>query len=484
MNFRIRPLATFFTAALCCFLLVSCAPPKPEPVKTVSIPDGTVDPAVWGKAWPEEYESWKKTALPTPEGKSKYKKGNDGGKIYDRLSEYPFNAILYNGWGFGVEYNEPRGHVSMMKDQWEIDPSRVKAGGVCLSCKTPYAPQLAEKHKLGYFSAPYKDAVAMIPAEHRELGVACIDCHNNKDMTLKISRGFTLGVALKKIGFDEGTMTNQDKRTLVCAQCHVSYIIPKSPDMKSIDVFFPWDGSKWGNIPIENIIKTIRSDKSHAEWTQAVTGFKMGYIRHPEFEMYSTGSVHWMAGASCADCHMPYTRVGSKKISDHRIMSPLKNDLKACQQCHAETPEWLKNQVIAIQDRAASQFIRSGYALAGVAKLFEITHREQAAGKQIDMALYDRAKDHYEEGFYRNLFFAAENSMGFHNPTEAMRILGDAALHAGKAEALLRQALAKAGVNVPVTVDLELPKYTNNRGAKKLMFKPEQEIMDPYGTQR
>jgi nitrite reductase (cytochrome c-552) len=200
--------------------------------------------------------------------------------------------------------------------------------------------------------------------------------------------------------------------------------------------------------------------------------------------MYSTNSVHWMAGVSCADCHMPYTRVGSKKISDHRIMSPLKNDFKACQQCHAETPEWLKNQVIAIQDRAASQFIRSGYALATVAKLFELVHKEQAAGKQIDKALYDPAKDHFEEGFYRNLFFGAENSMGFHNPTEAMRILGDASLHAGLAEGLLRQALAKAGVNVPVKVDLELSKYTNNRGAKKLMFKPEQAIKDPYRLQR
>ncbi|MDD2468642.1 MAG: ammonia-forming cytochrome c nitrite reductase subunit c552, partial [Desulfobulbus sp.] len=135
-------------------------------------------------------------------------------------------------------------------------------------------------------------------------------------------------------------------------------------------------------------------------------------------------------------------------------------------------------------DRAASQFIRSGYAVATVAKLFELTHKQQAAGKQIDKALYDQAKDYYEEGFYRILFFGAENSTGFHNPTEAMRILGDATMNAGKAEALLRQALTKAGVDVPVKIDLELQKYTNNRGAKKLMFKPEQELKDPYAAQK
>ena len=478
---KMKLIATLMAAALCGFMATACSPKKAEQVKAVEIPDGTVDPAVWGKNYPAEYETWKKTAEATPEGKSKYKKGNDGGKVYDKLSEYPFAALLFNGWGFGIEYNEPRGHVQMMKDQAEVDPSRVKAGGSCLTCKTPYAPQLAEKHGLNYFSASYKDAVAMIPKEHQELGVSCIDCHDNKDMSLKISRGFTLNKALQKIGVDQTRFTNQDKRSLVCAQCHVTYTIPKSADMKSQDVFFPWDGSKWGKISIENIIKKIRSDKSYGEWTQAVTGFKMAFIRHPEFEMYSNNSVHWMAGVACADCHMPYTKVGSRKIADHRIMSPLKNDFKACQQCHPESPEWLKNQVIAIQDRAASQYIRSGYALATVAKLFELVHKEQAAGRQIDKNLYDLAKDSYEEGFYRNLFFGAENSIGFHNPTEAMRVLGDATMYAGKAEAMLRQALTKAGVDVPVKVDLELGKYTNNRGTKKLMFKPEQELKDPYG---
>lgn len=480
---KMKVFAPFMAAALCGLLATACAPPKPEQVKGIQIPDGTIDPAVWGKAYPEEYEGWKKTAEATPAGKSKYKKGNDNGQTFDKLSEYPFNALLFNGWGFGVEYNEPRGHFYMLTDQLEVDPSRIKSGGACLTCKTPYASQLAEKYGTDYFSKPYNDVLNLIPKEHQKLGVACIDCHDNKDMTLKLSRGFTLGKGLAKLGVDETKLTNQDKRTLVCAQCHVSYMVQKTPEMKSQDVIFPWEGSKWGNISIENVIKKLRSDQSYGEWTQSVTGFKMAFIRHPEFEMFSNNSVHWMAGVACADCHMPYTKVGSKKISDHRIMSPMKNDFKACQQCHSETPEWLREQVIAIQDRAASQFIRSGYALATVAKLFELTHKEQAAGKQIDKKLYDLAKDHYEEGFYRNLFFGAENSVGFHNPTEAMRMLGDATMHAGKAEGLLRQALTKAGVDVPVKVDLELAKYTNNRGAKKLMFKPEQELKDPYGPQ-
>lgn len=458
-----------------------CAPGKVEPDKTAAVKEGTVDPAEWGKVYPVEYEQWKQTGEPTPAGKSKYKQGYDEGQDRpDKLDEYPFLALLYNGWAFGSEYKEPRGHLHMVQDQLEVDPGRYKAGGSCLTCKTPYAPQLQQRLGKDYFSKPYKEVLAQVPKEHQTLGVACIDCHNNADMSLQLSRGFTLGKALEKIGVDRSKLTRQDKRSLVCAQCHVTYSITKDAAMKSTDVIFPWDGSKWGGITIENIIKKLRSNPASGEWTQNVTGFKMAFIRHPEFELFSNNSVHWQAGVSCADCHMPQTQVGARKVSDHRIMSPLKNDLRACKECHTESTDQLRAKIFAIQDRAMSQYIRTGYATATVAKLFEMANKAQAAGHGIDKNLYAQARDHYEEAFYRVVFIGAENSIGFHNPAETMRVLGDAATHAAKADALLRQALAGAGVQVPVKVDLELAKYVNNRGAKKLMFKPEHEIKDPF----
>jgi nitrite reductase (cytochrome c-552) len=152
-------------------------------------------------------------------------------------------------------------------------------------------------------------------------------------------------------------------------------------------------------------------------------------------------------------------------------------------QCHSETADWLRSQVEAIQDRTVSLMIRSGYATAAVAKLLEKAHFAQEAGKNIDKALYDKAKDYYMEAFLRFNFVGAENSVGFHNPAEALRVLGDSLAFAGKAEALLRQALAKAGVDVPIKVDLELKKYLENRGEKKLKFNPSFEIKDPFGVQ-
>ncbi|MFZ5776369.1 MAG: ammonia-forming cytochrome c nitrite reductase subunit c552 [Thermodesulfobacteriota bacterium] len=459
-------------------------PEKVEAVKPVKIAEGEMDPAAWGKAYPVHYDLWKKTAEPTEAGKSKYKKGFDAdGITYDKLSEFPFMALLFNGWGFGIEYNEPRGHAYMLKDQVEIDPSRVKAGGVCLTCKTPYAPKLEKELGPDYYGKGWDEIRQKIPQQHQELGVACIDCHDSKDMSLKISREFTLGKALDAMKVDRSKLTHQQMRTLVCAQCHVSYNIPKDENKKSVGIYFPWQGSSWGDISVENIIKQIRNDKTVGEWTQTVTGYKMPFMRHAEFELFSRNSVHWMAGASCADCHMPYTKVGANKVSDHRVTSPLKNDMKACQQCHTETPEWLREQVIAIQDRAVSMLNRAGYATATVAKLIEKTHAAQNAGKQIDQKLYEQAKDYYMEAFFRTLYIGGENSMGFHNPTEAMRILGDGVAFASKAEGLLRQALTQAGETVPVNVDLELDKYLKERGKKKLNRQQGVEIKDPFGVQ-
>jgi nitrite reductase (cytochrome c-552) len=464
-------------------LICACSPSKPEPVKTVAIADGDFDPANWGKAYPLEYESWVKTQDPRPAGKSKYKKGYDTDKvIYDKLSEFPYMSLLFNGWGFGVEYNEPRGHHYMLIDQLEVDPSRLKAGGVCLTCKTPYAPIMQEKYGANYFKDPYLEVHAKIPQQFQKLGVACADCHDNKTLNPKLSR-WTLNKALSDMGKDPKTAGRQEMRSLVCAQCHVSYIISKDADMKSTAVFFPWQGSKVGDISIENIIKVIKSSPAHGEWKQAVTGFKVGFIRHPEYEFYSRNSVHWKANVACADCHMPYTKVGANKISDHNVMSPLKNDLRACQQCHTETPQWLTEQVTAIQDRTVSLMNRSGYACAVTAKLFETAHKAQEQGKKIDEALYQQAKDLYLEAFYRVIFIGAENSIGFHNPSEAGRIMGDAVAMAMRAEALLRQALTKAGVDLPANINLEMAKYINERGVKKLKFRPEFEFRDPFGIQ-
>jgi nitrite reductase (cytochrome c-552) len=227
----------FIMVMVSLFFLCGCPPPKTEPVRPVKIADGDFDPANWGKAYPIHYDLWKKTEEPTEVGKSKYKRGFDADRlVYDKLSEFPFMALLFNGWGFGIEYNEPRGHAHMVIDQLDIDAGRVKAGGVCLTCKSPYAVKLEKEMGIDYYKMPFKEVHAKIPEQFQKLGVACIDCHNNKDMSLNISRGFTLSAALKDMGVDAQKLTRQEMRSAVCAQCHVTYNITKDQEMKSVGI--------------------------------------------------------------------------------------------------------------------------------------------------------------------------------------------------------------------------------------------------------
>jgi nitrite reductase (cytochrome c-552) len=238
----------FLVAALwiaAAVVFAGCAPPEPKSVKMKAVKDDGYDPAKWGKVYPLEYRSWLQTKEPRPAGKSMYKKGWDIDKtVYDKLSEFPYMALLFNGWGFGIEYNEPRGHYYMLIDQQEVDPARVKAGGACLTCKTPYADKLAREGGKEFFKMPYLDAVNKIPKEHRTLGVACIDCHDNKTMKLKVSR-WTIEDGLKDL--KKSDLADQEMRSVVCAQCHVTYIVTKDAEMHSTDVIFPWQSSRWGD---------------------------------------------------------------------------------------------------------------------------------------------------------------------------------------------------------------------------------------------
>lgn len=457
-------------------LLAGCAaPPRPEAPAIKPAPNST-DPKAWETLYPVEYAQWLATSRPRPADKSKYKRGFDGGYTFDKLSELPFMPLLFKGWGFGIEYNEPRGHWWMLRDQQEIDPSRVKAGGACLTCKSPSADALHTKYGEKLMGMPYAEAVKLLPKGQEQLGVSCIDCHDNQTLELRSPR-WTMKNALTDIGLENPNA--QQQRIIVCGQCHSTYSVMKK-DGKSVDVSLPWKGGEWGNVSVEDIITNLMNDPARQEWVQAVTGFKVGFIRHPDVEFFTDGSVHYNAGVGCPDCHMPYTTVEGTKAADHNAMSPLKQDMRACVKCHPEDPANLKAQVLQIQDRNLSMLADTGYAVAANAKLFELVNSKLATNSPEIKPEYDRAKEYYLQAFYRVGYMGAENSMGFHNPSEGGRILRDAMAYSLRSDGILRQLAAKNGLVVQSEVDLELDKYLLNRGEKKLGFVKEQFFPDPF----
>lgn len=475
-----RPVVLLAVVALMAALLAlaACAPPEPQPPKTRALPDPTYDPTEWGKVYPQEYQDWQDTAKDRPQG-SRYKRGGEGGAVHDKLSEYPFLAAMAKGIGFSVEFNEPRGHALAFTDQHEVDPARLKAGGVCLACKTPYYDRLRKEQGDKLYSMPYRDAVNLIPEKDRDLGVSCYDCHNPKDASLKYST--LMADALKRINAEDPQGAALENA--VCGQCHSTYTIPKKAG-KSVGLFMPWDGSEYASITVENIIKTIESDPANLEWTQELTGLKLGYIRHPEYELYTRGDIHFRNGVTCVDCHQPYKVRNEKKVSDHNVMSPLDDQMRACRPCHADmNEEGLREAVYHVQDNYIGELLNAGYALVSNEQLIRTVNESKIDTQAASVAAdYKQALDAYRQAFYRVAYGAAENSVGFHNPPEAMRILADAQAYSQRADAILRTILADAGVDVPPEVDLQLLTYLENRGVRRLQFQPEEEFRDPRGT--
>lgn len=142
--------------------------------------------------------------------------------------------------------------------------------------------------------------------------------------------------------------------------------------------------------------------------------------QHPEFEMWSQG-IHARSGVACADCHMPYVRVGAVKISDHHVRSPLLNIALACQTCHRCPEEEILARAEAIQTRTKSLMDRA--EIAAMDLIDAITAVEQSGA---DAAALDSARQLHRRSQWRLDYVAAENSMGFHAPQEAARILAEA----------------------------------------------------------
>src|SRR6202008_4731456 len=98
------------------------------------------------------------------------------------------------------------------------------------------------------------------------------------------------------------------------------------------------------------------------DWKHAETGAPVLKAQHPEFEMWNQG-IHARSGVSCADCHMPYKREGSVKISDHHVRSPMLNVARSCQTCHRYPEEEIRARVQTVQDRTRKLMDRAENAL-------------------------------------------------------------------------------------------------------------------------
>lgn len=342
------------------------------------------------------------------------------------------------------------------------------------------------------------------PHGGKRMGATCADCHNPNDMQLRITRPSAIN-ALVERGYEKDAVTGikaprEEMRSLVCAQCHVEYYFkPTGTKVKVVGESIRNDASKkwfngkqkdydefdsWrdGNEPIEIEVAgqelvfpwsewkkgepfRIEMFEDHynkvrdvfaQDWAHKITKAPMLKIQHPETELFS-GGVHAANGVSCADCHMPYVRKGSAKLTKHNITSPLQDINAACKTCHTQSESYLKAQILDIQKSVGYDLRSAEYASVSLIvdikdireKLGKIA-KFQTDGKADDKKISAELKEVLElhrRAQMRGDFVGAENSTGFHNPREASRMLLQAVELARQGQVKLAEIAAANGLS-------------------------------------
>jgi nitrite reductase (cytochrome c-552) len=397
--------------------------------RVVELTDETEDPVIWGENFPMQYDGYRRTVdqIRTRFGGSeavpRTPNAADPRSIVaqSRLEEDPRLKTMWAGYAFSKDFREDRGHAYMLEDQMFTErQAAAKQPGTCMHCHASiYVPY--KKLGAGDLFRGFEAMNAMAYSDARKLvnhPIACIDCHDAATMQLRVTRpAFIEGIrALKRSqgieNYDVNTMaTRQEMRAFVCGQCHVEYYF-KGPEKRLV---YPWEKG----LRVENILAYYDEGKVK-DWSHAESGAPVLKAQHPEFEMWNQG-IHARSGVACADCHMPYQRVGALKISDHHVQSPLLNLNKACQTCHKWPEEELRARVETIQERTFSLRNRAMDAL--VALIADLKAARLAGRTDAELA---GARDFQRQAQFRLDFVEAENSTGFHAPQEAARILAEA----------------------------------------------------------
>jgi nitrite reductase (cytochrome c-552) len=392
----------------------------------VQLTEDTEDPAVWGRNFPLQYDGYRRTV---DQQRTRY-----GGSeavprtpsqvdprsvvAQSRLEEDPRLKIMWAGYAFAVDFREERGHAYMLDDQTFTERQQVtKQPGTCINC---HASSYVAFRRAGGgdLKAGFEKLNALPYAEARKLvkhPVACIDCHDPTSLALRVTRpAFMEGMAALKASqgvrdYDVNRdASRQEMRAFVCGQCHVEYYF-KGPEKRLV---YPWSKGQ----RVEDML-AYYDEVGHKDFEHKLTGAPVLKAQHPEFELWSQG-IHARSGVACADCHMPYTRVGALKISDHHVRSPLLNIARACQTCHKAGEDELKARVETIQGRT---FELRNLALDALLALIADIQQARTAGAP--PAAIQAAQQQQRRAQFLVDFIEAENSMGFHAGQEAARIL-------------------------------------------------------------
>ena len=115
--------------------------------RVVELSDDLLDPAEWGKNYPRQYDSYKRTVdlERTRHGgnESPFQPRGVAGREPSKLDLDPKLLSMYAGYPFSTDYREARGHAYMLSDQDVTErTTKFKQPGACLHCHASIVPCL------------------------------------------------------------------------------------------------------------------------------------------------------------------------------------------------------------------------------------------------------------------------------------------------------------------------------------------------------
>jgi nitrite reductase (cytochrome c-552) len=391
--------------------------------------------ALWGENYPREYQSYLGTADTT--FRSKY----NGNAMIDMLEVDPRMVVLWAGYSFSKDYNQGRGHYYAITDMLNtlrtggpLSPTEGPMPTTCWTCKSPDVPRLMNQSGVAPFYTGRWAALGEEIVNH----IGCADCHTPETMNLVITRP-ALIEAFERQGRDITSVSYQEMRSLVCAQCHVEYYFNKIIVEEAEYLVFPWDKG----LSVE-AMEEYYDELEFSDWTHALSKAPMLKAQHPGYEIFNAG-IHAQRGVACADCHMPYISEGGQKFTNHQMQSPLNNVASSCQVCHREETEELIQNVYQRQD----QIIDNRDQLE---KLLVHAHVEAQKAWQLG-ATEPQMKDiltGIRHAQWRWDYAAASHGASFHAPTETSRIIATGITQVQETRIKLARLLASLGYNEPI----------------------------------
>ena len=458
MNKQFRSMTLAVSALLAAALLCGCNDVTTEltpPSYKTGLKEGELKMSAYKGPFPDHYASYMKNN--ESEVMTEYKGSVEFAK-HDNVNPLPkgykhaqpYLKNLWLGYPFMYEYNEARGHTYAVKDFVNIDRiNRYAEKGVlpatCWNCKTPKMMEWVGQYGDKFWSMDVNAFRGKDKIHADDHTIGCANCHDSQTMELRLYSE-PLKDWLARSGKDWSKLSRNEKRSLVCAQCHVEYYFTHKDNGPAAKPVFPWDK---GMNP-EDMYQYYKGHGAKAadgkpgqfvDWVHAASKVPMIKMQHPEYETWIDGP-HGAAGVSCADCHMQDQRVDGKKMSSHWMTSPLKDkEMRACRTCHSDkSPEFLRERVLYTQKKTFDQLLKAQDASVRAHEAVRLANAWEGERSPEYDRLMAEARDMVRKGQLFWDYVSAENSVGFHNPAKALDTLMSSAEFSQKAVDLAEQA--------------------------------------------